>query len=99
MLFEQYDEIIFYEPTEYMYEILQGTRKIEAEDQKDEPKPDESDMHPHDLFEKGTYKLKLSDEEPEIDISHHFGDFDPLNDVKNLEQGLKFISEEIHELR
>jgi len=56
-------------------------------------------MHPHDICEKGTYKLKIGDDDTEIDISAHFGDFDASNDIRNLENGLKFVWEEIEEMR
>ena len=48
-------------------------------------------MHPNDLYAKGTYKLKVNDEDPEIDISAHFLPFDPTENIKNLEMGLKFV--------
>lgn len=110
VLNEQYDEIVFYEPTEYFNGILTGkinaqravtpeiTQEEESKDpveKKEEEKDETSLAHPHDLFDKGTFEVQLNPEdEQRINISDHFQEFSEAEDVKKLDQGIRFITEE-----
>ena len=110
---EQYDEIVFFEPTEYMSNILKGVMKVEPVpepieeegkikevEQGDAPMEDSKEINPYELLDKGKYTLKVSPEDDtEVDIQPYFQTFSDQNDLRLLEMGIKFISEEIVALK
>lgn len=115
VLNEQYDELVFYEPTEYFNSILTGKinpprvsapevkeeeETKEGEAKEEEEKKEDDTMHPQDMFDKGTYDVKLNPEdETTVSIADHFQTFTEEEDLKRLDQGTKFLTEENNELK